>query len=105
MNTLRKDLLCPCCNGTGVQDKHACQAFKKPYMSGNVHQCSLEGRYDLDGVHYCGIHLKKELKKQNRLDEFEALTVTKEKLVSAYLQFLRNQHGQGISSKAISSSQ
>jgi len=81
MKPLRKEFICPCCNGKGVQqNKYACQAYKRPYSNGSVHQCNLEGRYDLDGVHYCGSHLKQELRKQKRLDELNKYFDVKEKI-------------------------
>ena len=74
MEKLRIEFICPCCKGVGVQkDKFACQAYRSPTWSGKIFQCYIEGRYELDGVHYCGSHLKQALRKQNRLDEFPKL--------------------------------
>jgi pyruvate formate-lyase activating enzyme-like uncharacterized protein len=95
MKALRKDLICPCCKGSGVQDKHACQAYKQPLWNGKTFQCNLEGRYDLNGVHYCGSHLKQELRNQNRLDEYATLTAKKQKPLTEFQQFMKAQNEQG----------
>jgi hypothetical protein len=66
MNPLRKEFLCPCCDGVGVhKDKFACQAYKT--RLGKTRQCSIEGVYKLDGLYYCGNHLNQAIRKQTKL--------------------------------------
>lgn len=95
MSKLRKNLICPCCKGSGVLDKHACQAYKPPTWSGKVVQCNIEGRYELDGVHYCGSHLKQELRKQKRFDEYESIVAKKQKPLTDFQRFMKEQNEQG----------